>query len=117
MPDFEPNATIEIGQGSNLVDFKVLPITLDREEELHDIQQRASDLQISGRARPLDLFTVEAEQLDIILEPVKVPAGDVPTTKETTPSKILIEAYKAKQFTRAQLQGTVGQIIDAARPT
>jgi len=116
VPGFDPKATVEIPHDGKTLDFKVLPITIDIEEALEACQKTAFEVQNDERSGPLDLFTAEAEQLDVILEPVARPAGDQ-ATAPPQPSAILIEAYKGKKFTRSQLRGLVGEIIEAARPT
>lgn len=119
LPDFKPDASVELGSSSGphgIVDFEVLAVTIDKEEKLNELQEKANEIAVRRSSKPLDLFTIEAEQLDVILAPIAAPAGDQ-GSKKPLPSEILIEAYKSKKMTRAQLQGLVTQITAAARPT
>lgn len=132
LPPRDPDVRVELGEGSNIVEFKLKPITLEIEEQLEDLARRNREVEANPDSKVMDITVAEVAQLDVILEPVASPAGDRPRTVCTVPSEILIgqrgdptaeppveerPGYVTGAVTRAQIQHTVQRITEAARPT
>ncbi len=130
LPSRDPGVKVELGQGDELTEFKMKPVTIDIEEELNECIRAAADVEANPDSKPIDLAEAEVAQLDIILEPLPRPAGD--TKEDRKPSELLIgdvgdetadppvrprPGYVTGDVTRAQIQSTVARIISAARPT
>lgn len=132
LPARDPGVRVELGEGSNVVEFKMIPITMEIEEALEDLRRQSQEIEANPDSKPIDLAEAEVAQLDVILEPVAAPAGDRERTCPTVPSEILIgdegdpeatpprepvPGYKTGHVTRSQIQHTVARVIEAARPT
>lgn len=132
LPPRDPGVRVELGEGSDVVEFRLKPVTLEIEEALTEMQRESREVEANPDSKPLDVCEVEVKQLDILLEPVAGPAGDRERTVPTVPSEILIgdlgdesaepprpprPGYVTGAVTRGQIQATCQRIFEAARPT
>lgn len=115
LPNRDPGVRVELGEGSDVVEYKMRPVTMAIEEELDQLEREAREIEANPDAKPIDHCEAEVKQLDIILEPLPRPAGDQKT--DPKPSEILMPAYEKGDVTRAQIRHTVSRIVAAARPT
>lgn len=98
------------------VAFKMKPITLKVEEELDDCSREIRRVNENPDSRPLERTSVIAAQLDVLLEPVPAPAGDVGEAVPP-PSEILLEGYEAEDLEGVQVRTLVDDLVTQARPT
>lgn len=132
LPARDPGVKIELGdQSTGIVEYRLKPITMEIEEELSDCERRAREVEGNPDSRPLDLCEAELAQLDIVLEPMPRPAGDIgngdplPSTKllgdpgdpGADPPKPKVPGYKTGDVTRSQIRSLVERVTAAARPT
>ena len=130
LPSRDPGVRVELGAEGNVVEYALKPVTLDIEEQLHDISRENEEVQMNPDSRPRDIAEAEVRQLDVILEPTSAPINGKAAT--TVPSEMLMgdpgdpdadpprpprPGYLTGAITRGQIQTTVQRIIQAARPT
>lgn len=115
LPPRDPGVKVELGEGSDVTEYRMKPVTMEIEEELKQLERETLELESNPDAKAYDLTEAEVKQLDIILEPLPRPGGD--TKVDPKPSEILMPAYEKGEVTRAQIRHTVARIVSAARPT
>jgi hypothetical protein len=132
LPARDPGVRVELGDHADtVVEFRMVPVTMQKEEELEALERETREVEANPDASPFDHCEAEVKQLDIILEPVKAPGGDQSRPFDTTPSAILLgdagdpdasppvpprKGYITGDVTRAQIRATVQRIVQAARP-
>jgi hypothetical protein len=117
LTDIDPGVQVELGREGAVNTFRMKPITIDVEEELMDVERELNRVREDENARPIDLMKAQVAQLDVILEPVPVPAGDGETSKPKTPSEALLPPYEQGKVTARQINHLVNSMMSAARPT
>lgn len=117
LPDIDPGVTIELGKGTDAVEFKMKAVTLSVEEELEEVHRQIDRVAENPDSKPLDRMEAQLAQLDVLFEPLKKPAGDVDTGRATKPSELLLPGYKNNEITARQINNLIARMMDAARPT
>lgn len=117
LPDIDPGVTIELGSGTDAVEFKMKPVTLDVEEALDEVHREIDRVAENPDSGPLDRMEVQLKQLDVLFDPLPRPGGDVDTGRPKTPSEALLPGYKDKKVTARQINNLIGRMMEAARPT
>lgn len=117
LPDIDPGVTIELGKGTDAVEFKMKAVTLSVEEELDGVHREIDRVAENPDSGPLDRMEVQLKQLDVLFEPLPRPGGDVDTGRAQTPSEVLLPAYKSEEITARQINNLIARMMEAARPT
>jgi hypothetical protein len=129
MPKRDPGIRVELGPEGSQVEFALRPMTLEIEEELHDIRRENAEIEENPDSRPLDFAEAELRQLDVVLEatnanrnqgaPTTVPSevmlGD-PGDPNADPPREPRPGYLTGAVTRGQIQDTLARIMGALRP-
>jgi hypothetical protein len=123
LPKRDPGIRVELGPESQLVEFALKPMTLEIEEQLHDIRRENLTVEENPDSRPLDFAEAELRQLDVVLEVTNANRNqDAPTT---VPSEVMLgdpdgdpprPGYLTGDITRGQIQETLARIMGALRP-
>jgi len=129
LPKRDPGIRVELGPEGQLVEFALKPMTLQIEEELHDIRRENAEIEENPDSRPLDFAEAELRQLDVVLEPTNANRNQGAVT--TVPSEVMLgdtgdpdadppreprPGYLTGAITRGQIQETLARIMGALRP-
>jgi hypothetical protein len=123
LPKRDPGIRVELGPEGKVVEFALKPMTLEIEEELHDIRRENATIEESPDSRPLDFAEAELRQLDVVLEATNANKNEGAAT--TVPSEVMLgdpdadpprPGYLTGEITRGQIQDTLARIMGALRP-
>lgn len=118
MAKVDPGITVEVGPSDDTVEFKMLPITQEVEDDLDDCSREIQRVMEQENSTPRDRCESIVAQLDVMLAPLPRPAGDVVSdAAKRKPSEILLAAYDAQKITRSQINDLVDKLVAAGRPT
>lgn len=111
-----PKIEVTLDHEGQKVAFKMKPVTMEVEDALDDCSREIRRINENPDSKPLERTTAIAAQLDVLLLPVPVAAGDVPRDIPP-PSEILLAAYEAGQVEGIQIRKLVDDMVTQARPT
>jgi hypothetical protein len=116
LPKIDPGVTVDIADPESGTEhhFKMIPITLEVEEQIEELQKETTAVENNPDSTPVDRMEVQVKQLDIVLVPVERPAGD--KFEEKTPTELLIPGYKDGKVTATQIRALVQNIVERSRP-
>lgn len=118
MGKVDPKLDVEIEiPGDKTYDYKAIPVTLDVEEELEELEAEVRKVEENPDSTPQDRVRCQLQQLDCILRPKDRPAGDTGEGPPEKVSELLMPAYEDRKVTAMVIRNLAIDILNGIRPT